>query len=123
MREASSLGRPLQPIVLCAYEVDSEPIFDALVREQRMAYGVNDDVLRCPNWRAEMLSGAIPSSQVLAERLIADGYVGLRVQSFASRAGKDDLNMVFWDWGERQPSRVVPIDDDGRMRRLRNPVP
>ena len=27
IREASPLGQPLQPILLCAYEVDAEPIF------------------------------------------------------------------------------------------------
>ena len=40
--------------------------------------------------------GIIPASQSLADRLIAAGYVGLRVQSFAPSAGTDDLNLVFW---------------------------
>lgn len=30
LREVGSLRQPLQPIVLCAYEVDAEPVFDAL---------------------------------------------------------------------------------------------
>ena len=30
MREAQLLGRPMQPLTLCAYEVDIEPIVDTL---------------------------------------------------------------------------------------------
>ena len=30
IREAQSLGRPMQRLVLCAYDVDAAPIFDAL---------------------------------------------------------------------------------------------
>ena len=38
-----------------------------------------------------MLDGA----QALADRLIAAGYLGMRVQSFALGARADDLNLVF----------------------------
>ena len=62
MREASPLGRPMQPIVLCAYEVDAEPIFDALTPSQRVAHAVTDLELSCPDWEREMLDGAIPAS-------------------------------------------------------------
>ena len=43
-----------------------------------------------------MLAGMIPASQKLTDRLIAAGYVGMRVQSFVPGAGTDDLNLVFW---------------------------
>ena len=115
MREASPLGRPMQPIVLCAYEVDAEPIFDALNPSQRMAHAATDFELSCPDWEREMLDGAIPASQALADRLIAAGYLGMRVQSFALGAGTDDLNLVFWHWSDRWPNRVVVIDDEGRL--------
>ena len=39
IREASQTGRPLQPVTLCAYEVDAEPVFDALDPSQREALG------------------------------------------------------------------------------------
>lgn len=115
IREASPLGRPMQPIVLCSYEVDSEPIFDATNSFQRAAHFVTDFELSCPNWEREMLDGATPASHTLADRLIAAGYLGMRVQSFALGTEADDLNLVFWHWSDRRPSRVVVIDDEGRL--------
>ena len=62
-----------------------------------------------------MYGGAVPASQALAERLIGSGYVGMLVRSFAAGAGPDDVNLVFWRWGNRLPSRIVVIDDQGRL--------
>ena len=62
-----------------------------------------------------MLAGAIPASQALADRLIAAGYVGVQVRSFAVGTGTDDLNLVMWRWGSEPPARVVLIDDEGRL--------
>ena len=115
IREAQPLGRPLQPLTLCAYEVDVEPLFDAQEEEQRRALGVNESDLACPTWEAEMLAGGVPASQALADRLIAEGYAGIRVRSFAAGAGAEDLNLVLWRWGPEWPNRVVLIDDEGRL--------
>ena len=115
MREASLTGRPLQPITLCAYEVDVEPVFDTLDPSEREALGVKTDDISCQYWEQEMLAGIIPASQLLADRLIAAGYVGMRVQSFAPGAGTDDLNLVFWHWGDHGPGKVVLIDDEERL--------
>ena len=60
-----------------------------------------------------MLAGAIPASQALADRLIAAGYVGMRVQSHAAGASADDLNLVLWSWSADRPARVVLIDGPG----------
>ena len=62
-----------------------------------------------------MLAGSLPASQILAHRLIAAGYAGMRVRSFAPGAGDSDLNLVMWKWGEGRPARVVLIDDEGRL--------
>ena len=115
IREAQPLGRPMQPLTLCAYEVDAEPVFDALDEERRRALGASESDLACPTWEAEMLAGAIPASQALADRLIAAGYAGMRVRSFAAGTGTDDLNLVMWKWGSDRPARVVLIDDEGRI--------
>ena len=64
-----------------------------------------------------MLTGAIPASQALAERLIAAGCAGMRIRSFAAGTGADDFNLVMWKWGSDQPTRVVLIDDEGRLSR------
>lgn len=115
IREAQPLGRPMQPLTLCAYEVDAEPVFDALDEERRRDQGISDADLVCAAWEAEMLAGRIPASQALADRLIAAGYVGMRIRSFAVGAGADDINLVMWRWGAGPPARVVLIDDEDRL--------
>ena len=115
IREAQPLGRPMQPLTLCAYEVDVEPVFDTLDKMQRRALGVSNSDLACPTWEAEMLAGSIPTSQALADRLIAAGYAGMRVRSFAAKTHADNLNLVLWTWGTDRPVRVVLIDDEGRL--------
>ena len=115
IREAQPLGRPMQPLTLCACEVDAEPVFDGMDEERRRALSVLDSHLHCPAWEADMLAGGIPASQALADRLIAAGHVGMRVRSFAAGASADDLNLVMWRWGPERPARVVPIDDEGRL--------
>ena len=115
VREASPLGRPLQPILLCAYEADAEPIFDSLNRKQRADLGVAETDLSCPGWRAVMYGGGVPASHALADRLSAAGFVGLQVRSFTDGAGPDDVNLVFWHWSDRLPSLVVVVDDQGRL--------
>lgn len=36
----------MQPLTLCAYRVDAEPVFDALSAMDRQAFGVSDAELR-----------------------------------------------------------------------------
>ena len=115
LREATPLGRPLQPILLCAYEVDAEPIFDSLNKTQCADHDVTDSDLHCPAWRTVMYGGAVPASQALADRLIGSGFVGMLVRSFAAAARPEDVNLVLWRWGDRLPSRVVVVDDQGRL--------
>ena len=115
IREASPLGQPLQPMLLCAFDVDAEPIFDALDAFQRRAHAVTDDDLHCPTWELDMHRGIVPPSQALADRLIATGCVGMRAPSFAPGAAATDVNLVFWSWSDRRPSRIVLIDDDRRI--------
>ena len=115
IRESQPLGRPMQPLTLCAYEVDAEPVFDTQDEARRRALGVRVSDLACPTWESKMLSGELPASQALADRLIAEGYSGMRVRSFAAGTGPDDLNLVMWRWSARRPARVVLIDDEGRL--------
>ena len=59
--------------------------------------------------------GASLASQSLANRLIESDYTGIRVQSFGPGAGTDELNLVFWRWGNNRPSRIVLIDDEEHL--------
>jgi RES domain-containing protein len=117
LREAGTLGHPLQPLLLCAYEIDAEPVFDSLDSRARDIHAVTDADVGCPGWEWDMHGGSVPASQALADRLITAGYVGMRVRSFVPGSDEQDLNLVLWHWGDRMPSRVVLIDDEGRLTR------
>jgi hypothetical protein len=54
-------------------------------------------------------------TQILAERLIADGYAGMRVRSFAKGATTMDFNMVLWVWGSTLPTKLALVDNEGRL--------
>lgn len=123
LQEANALPRPMQPMVLCAYDIDADPVFDALSQPQRIDHAVTEADLRCPRWKVDMCAGIVPVSQALADRLITAGYVGMRVPSFAPGAGPDDVNLVLWRWSDRRPSRVALIDDEGRLTKTRRSGP
>lgn len=107
----------MQPLTLCAYRVDVEPVFDATDESHLAGLGVESGELSCPHWEAQMLlAGEIPASQALADRLIREGFVGMRVQSFAAGADRHDVNLVMWRWGGVYPARVELVDDEGRLR-------
>ena len=115
MREASVIGMPMQPVLLCAYRVDSKPIFDAADTSQCAAFGINETDLCCPTWEREMREGRIPASQIVADRLIAAGFTGTIVPAYYRGAGPGERNLVLWKWGEELPSRVRLVDDEGRL--------
>lgn len=110
------MGRRMQPLVLCAYEVDVAPVFDALNGADKASFGVADDDLDCPAWRLDVLSGRTPASHALADRLISSGFAGMRVRSYATGAGLGDVNLVLWRWGDTLPRRVALIDDEHRLQ-------
>lgn len=115
IREAQPLGRRMQPLTLCACDVELEPVFDSRDGAVRAALQVDDHELDCRSWAAQMLDGSVPASQALAERLVAASYVGMLVRSYAVGAGSKDINLVLWEWGSQRPRRVVLIDDERRL--------
>ncbi|TMV02571.1 hypothetical protein FGK63_20300 [Ruegeria sediminis] len=115
IREASPIGRPMEPLTLCQYEVDCGPVFDATDSVLLAKHGISFHHLECPSWLDEMLSGETPDSHRVADQLIAEGFAGIRVQSFAKLAGPGDINVVFWRWSDIPPTMIKVIDNDGRL--------
>lgn len=114
VREISRAGFPIQPVLLCAYEVDASPIFDAARPEAMAQEGVRAEDLDPPDWRRDRDQGRIPACWTVADRLIARGYAGMLVPAFFRGARPDDRNLVLWTWGDSLPSRVHLIDTEGR---------
>lgn len=115
IREANQIGT-LQPTTLVSYEADITPIFDATNADALGEYGTAPDDLAANDWRIRMLTEGKAPTQILAERLIADGYAGLRVRSFVAGATAEDMNKVLWVWGNALPTKLMLIDDEGRLR-------
>lgn len=106
----------MQPLILCSYELDVDPVFDALDPSVMAALSVSQADLDCPAWRDEMFSGGRPASHGLAERLVSLGYAGMRYRSYAVGATERDINLVLWRWGSELPSRVILVDDENRLQ-------
>ncbi|MBP0482137.1 RES family NAD+ phosphorylase [Sagittula salina] len=108
LREANQVG-DLQPTTLVSYRGEVGPVFDTRDAAALAGQGLTPDALADPGWRIAMLDRRPVPTQDFATRLIAAGYAGLLVRSFA--AGARGLNMVLWDW----PALSV-IDDEDRLR-------
>lgn len=69
----------------------------------------------CDGWRDRMKAKGESDRQAFSRRLMSQGYNGMLVRSFVKGAKPDDINIVLWNWGEALPSRLIPMDDDGRL--------
>lgn len=102
----------MQPRIICQYDVDADPVFDATDERILESKGIGTEGIACVNWREEMMAGLVPKSHEIADQLIADGYVGMLYRSFAVEASSSDLDLVLWIYGNDLPSRVLLVDDD-----------
>jgi RES domain-containing protein len=116
LREANQVGS-LQPTILVSYKADLGPIFDTRDQEGLERYGTTTTMLADPGWRMKMLDGQPVPTQDLATALIADGFAGLLIQSFAKGASSSDFNIVLWAWDGKSGSLDV-VDDEERLSRM-----
>ncbi|MDP0927961.1 RES domain-containing protein [Paracoccus onubensis] len=114
IREANQIGS-LQPTTLVAYQADLEPLFDATDTKALQEYEITRAELSADDWRIRMREDGKAPTQTLSDRLITDGFVGMRVQSFAKGATEADLNIVLWKWDNAPPAQLALIDDEGRL--------
>lgn len=114
LREANQVGN-LQPTTLVSYNAEIDRVFDG--RVGITAAGLADDT-----WRDQMKANGEAKTQAFARQLIASGYNGLIVRSYAPGATDADLNLVLWTWGATAPARLTLIDDELRLSRLSRPL-
>ena len=112
LREANQVG-DLQPTTLVCYRAEIEMVFDTTDRAALKAMGIDETALADPTWRDQMCVSGEARTQRFARDLIADGYNGLLVRSFAKGAGSKDMNLVLWKWGPSAPTALEVIDDEG----------
>lgn len=116
---AQGFAGKLEPLTICLYEVDCEGVADLSADAGRRAAGVTVQDMACP-WAQDLAEHRVPASWHLAERMIAEGYAGLLVPSFAERAPAGTVNLVLWSWGATLPHRVVLHDPALRLPRDRS---
>jgi RES domain-containing protein len=116
VREANQIGT-LQPTMLVCYDAEIERVFDSRDAAALRAESMDPAALSATTWRDEMREKGEATTQTFARHLIAKGYCGLLVRSFAPGTGEGDLNLVLWRWGNERPARLMLIDDEGRLSR------
>jgi RES domain-containing protein len=116
VREANQVGN-LQPTTLVCYDAEINGIFNCAKEAALLAEGIDAGALSAFTWRDEMRSSGEARTQTFARTLVAKGYNGLLVQSFAPGSSDQDLNLVLWRWGDGPPVRLTLIDDEGRLTR------
>lgn len=117
IREANQVG-DLQPTTIVAYEAQIEGVFDGCDAVALATFGMTPDGLADPTWRDLMRKAGTSATQSFANRLMAEGFNGMLVRSFARGATGDDINMVLWNWGDAPPAMIRLIDDEGRLGRI-----
>lgn len=115
LREANQVG-DLQPTTLVCYRAKIEMVFDTTNKAAISTSGLDEAGLADPTWRDQMKTTGEARTQRFARGLIAAGYNGLLVRSFAKGAGSGDLNLVLWKWDSTAPSHLELIDDEDRLR-------
>jgi RES domain-containing protein len=114
-REVSSgFAHRLTPYVLCSYDVDCEDVADLRTESDRTSLGVALSDLASA-WGDALIAGREPESWGVVRRLLADGYAGILVSSFANGATADDRNLVLWRWGPDLPHKVTVYDPTGKL--------
>lgn len=114
LRESHQVG-DLQPTTLVCYRAEIEMVFDASDTAALTAARLDEASLADPTWRDQMRKTGEAPTQRFARNLIAQGYNGLLVRSFAKGAGPGDMNLVLWKWSASGPSRLELIDDEDRL--------
>ncbi|MGI6853885.1 RES family NAD+ phosphorylase [Mesorhizobium sp. 1B3] len=116
LREANQVGN-LQPTTLVSYDAEVERVFDSRDVDALGAEEMDAAALASSTWRDEVKVRGEARTQGFALRLIAAGYHGLLVHSFAPGATNNDMNLVLWKWSNRGPARLILIDDEKRLSR------
>ena len=111
-----------QPVTICTYEVDSQPIVDLNNPQVRQLLGEQFDGWETEDWLTKRLRGQEAITWRIVDQLVDAGYAGIRVPSYAPNHPEGACNVVFFEWTQESPTKVRVIDDDGLLQQ-RPPTP
>jgi RES domain-containing protein len=108
------LTQRLQPLTICEYDVDCEPVADLRTDAGRKALAISLDDLAC-GWLAYLRAGKDAPSWLVVDRLKAKKFAGILIPSFAPGADDGHCNLVLWRWGPDLRTRVAVFDPSGKL--------
>ena len=117
VREANQIGSAFEPVTLVAFDADVGPVLDATDAAALALRRIDGAALASDDWRIRVRETGSSYGQRTAAGLIAAGYAGMLVGSFARGAPPDAVNLVLWRWGADLPARLVVMDREGRLTR------
>ncbi len=108
------LSQRLQPLTMCEYDIDCDPVADLRTDASRNAAGVALDDLSCA-WLDFLRAGEEAPSWRVVDQLKATGNAGMLSPSFFPGAGPTNSNLILWRWGPDLPTQVSVFDPSGRL--------
>lgn len=107
-------SRKLDPMTLVSYVVDCNGICDLSTQDGRNRANIAPGDIACA-WKLHAFRREPVPSWIAADGLIANGYAGMLVPSFAPGADQSDMNLVLWKWSPDPPHRIEVHDPAGRL--------
>jgi RES domain-containing protein len=104
----------LQPLLMCEYDVDCDPVADLRDEAGCARHGVAQEDLAC-GWLGHMRQRRDAPSWLVADRLRSEGHSGILVPSFVPGTAANHFNLVLWRWGPELPNRIRVYDPSGRL--------
>nr|WP_298414592.1 RES domain-containing protein [uncultured Halomonas sp.] len=104
-----------QPLTLCTYAVDCEPLLDLCDEDVQERLGYPLTRWLDEDWLGKHRARQPVVSWTIVADLLGAGFAGIRVPSRAHGATQRDINIVFWRWSNKPPQQVTIIDDFGRL--------
>ena len=108
------LTQRLNPLTMCEYDVDCEPVADLRTDDDRVKFGVSLADMGCA-WLSYQRKGKDAPSWLVADRLKAEGFAGLLAPSFAPGATAVNCNLILWRWSHDLPAKVDVFDPSHRL--------
>ena len=108
------LTQRLNPLTMCEYDVDCEPVADLRTDGDRAALGVSLADMGCA-WLDYQRKGKDAPSWLVVDRLKGEGFAALLAPSFAPGATAVNCNLILWRWSDELPTKVDVFDPSHRL--------
>ncbi|KUR75355.1 RES family NAD+ phosphorylase [Novosphingobium sp. Fuku2-ISO-50] len=113
------LSRRLQPLTMCEYDVDCNPVADLRTDAGRAAHSVSLEDIAC-GWLGYLRKGHDAPSWLVVDRLKSRGFAGILAPSFVPDATQANCNLILWRWSDELPTKVTVFDPSGRLPRAQS---